>query len=234
MSEAPNHGTMHESLVQELVGDGKKYKDLEELAKSRIAADQHIEKLEQEMKELRENLGQQHTIKDVMDAFKTTQRTDSNESVTPLDDESLQQKITQMIEEREAERTRRANRSEAEKLVQSKTDSDPREFVENKAKSLGLSPDQLWRLSEDSPLGFANLVGLGSSKPQTGSANSLPHQSGSLDLSAGPVLELDGHKTKAFFDAQRRELGNKKFLNDRKMQLQMIRSREALGDKFYQ
>lgn len=233
MSEEHNQSSHPESLLQELVGDGKKYRDLEELAKSRLAADQHIERLESEMKELRDSVSHQHTIKDLMDAFKKTQTPTDTGSVTPLDDEGLQQKITQMMAEREAERTRNANRSEAEKLVQSRTDSDPKDFVSEKAKQLGLSEDQLWKLSEDSVIGFANLVGLGNSKPQ-GSAHSLPHRGGDLTSSAGPVLEIDGHKTKAYFDAQRRELGNKKFLNDRSAQLQMIRSREALGDKFYQ
>ena len=230
MSENQDQGSRSESLVEALVGEGKKYANLEELAKSRLEADNFIETLKAENAELRGVAQQQHTIKDVMDALKASTK-ESTEGATPLDDEVLQQRITTLLEERDAERTRRANRSEAEKLVQSKTDSDPKDWIADKAKQLGMSADSLWKLSEESPLGFANLVGLGSQKPSPGASQSLPHQNTDA-LRPGNQHEIDGHKTKAWYDEQRKAMGNRAFINDKRMQLGMLRDREALGDRF--
>jgi hypothetical protein len=220
------------SLVAALVGEGKKYANLEELAKSRIEADNFIDTLKAENAELRSSANQQNTIKDVMDAIKSQNKSEGADA-TPLDDDVLQQKINDLLETREAERTRKANRSEAEKLEQSKTDRDPKDWISEKAKQLGMNADTLWKLSEESPTGFANLVGLGSQKPvSSGNPGALPHVNADA-LRPSASMEIEGHKTKAWYDQQRAQMGAKKFINDRQMQLGMLRSREALGDKFY-
>jgi hypothetical protein len=57
-------------LIAELVGDGKKYKTVEELARGRIEADVHIVRLETEAKDLREKLAKAKAIEDVLEAVK--------------------------------------------------------------------------------------------------------------------------------------------------------------------
>ncbi len=57
-------------LVAELVGDGKKYKTVEELARSRLEADKHIAKVELENKEMREKLAGAKSVEDVLEAVK--------------------------------------------------------------------------------------------------------------------------------------------------------------------
>jgi hypothetical protein len=226
-----------ESLIEALVGEGKKYSTVEELAKARLEADNFIDTLKEENAELRKLAQEKATIKDVMDALKS-QKTDSNsDSVTPLDDEDLQKRITELMESREADTTRKANRSEAKKLVSDRLNSSDEEtineFVKNKAQSLGMSVDDLWELSEKSPHGFANLTGVSGSRPNTGNPASLPGQHNSESSSGAAVMEIDGHKTKAWFDAQRKAMGNRKFINDPSMQSAQIRSREKLGDRYY-
>ena len=237
MSEE-NQDQGSQSLVEALVGEGKKYATLEDLAKSRLEADNFIDTLKSENADLRKANQEQTTIKDVMDAIKAQAKQDSSEGgqTNPLDDENLQQRITDLLEERDGERTRSANRAEAKKLVLDKLDGDESavsDYVKDKAAALGMTEDTLWSLSEESPSGFANLVGLGTQRPAaSGSPSSLGRQNTDA-LPSGPVSEIDGHKTKSWFDAQRKEMGNRKFLNDKSMQLAQLRAREALGERYY-
>jgi hypothetical protein len=235
MSENQDQGSQNESLVAALVGEGKKYASLEELAKSRIEADSFIDTLKEENANLRSETQTQTTIKDVMDAIKSSQK-DSDISSDPLSDEDLQRKIVETIELRDGERTRNSNRAEAKKLVLDRLDGDESAldaFINEKARSLGMSADTLWSLSEESPSGFANLVGVGNRKQESpGSPGSLPHiNTDSLGL--GSSTEIDGHKTKKWYDEQRKAMGGRKFINDKKMQLGMLRDAAELGDKFY-
>jgi hypothetical protein len=95
-----------------------------------------------------------------------------------------------------------------------------------------MTVDRLWELSEDSPSAFAQITGINQTRGMTGSPNSLPHQNTQAS-GTGPSTEIDGIKTKAWYDAQRREMGNRKFMADRKMQLGILESREKLGQRFY-
>ena len=234
MSEGQDPG-QGESLVSALVGEGKKYATIEELAKSRIEADNFIDTLKTENADLRKSTQEQTTIKDVMDAIKSSQKDSSSEGETPLDDESLQQKITETLEQRDAERTRNANRANAKKLVLDKLDGDEsavEDYVAEKAKALGMTKETLWSLSEESPSGFANLVGVSNRQPSSGNPSNLPHQN-TERFGQSDIMEIDGHKTKQWYDKQRKEMGGRKFINDKSMQLGMLRAREALGEKFY-
>jgi hypothetical protein len=94
-------------------------------------------------------------------------------------------------------------------------------------------PETLWSLSEETPTGFANLIGEGIQKQSSGaSASDLPHANAD-GFTSDTVSEVDGHKTKSWYDDQRRSMGGRKFINDKSIQLGMLRAREALGDKFY-
>lgn len=65
----PNN-QLPKDLLSELVGDGKKYKTAEDLARSRLEADIHIQKLEGENKDMRDKLASAKTVEDVLDAVK--------------------------------------------------------------------------------------------------------------------------------------------------------------------
>ena len=225
------------SILDALVGEGKKYANLEELAKGKTEADSFIDKLKDENSELRKQAEEKTTIVDLMEAFKSlNQEQESNsESVTPLDDEVLQEKLGLMIKEREAQRISEANRTEAMKLVSETLNGDEKAVavvVQQKALQLGMDADKLWSLSEESPAGFAQIIGLESRPTSTGSPVSLPHPNTEA-TNMSPGMEVDGFKTKNWFDAQRRDMGNKKFINDSTIQRRMIEARENLGDRFY-
>lgn len=223
--------------ILSFVGEGKQFATADEFVKSFRAKEDHISTIEGENAGLRKDSQSASTIKDVMAALKASQKDSETPNTTPLDDEDLQKKLNTLLEEREGEQTRSTNRAQAKKLVSDKLNSSDEEiisaYVKDKAQSLGMSEDQLWKLSDESPSGFATLTGLGTGpRPNTGSPGSLPGQNTDSNLDVAS-MEIEGHKTKKWFDAQRREMGNRKFINNSKMQAAQIKSLEKLGERYY-
>jgi hypothetical protein len=45
-------------------------------------------------------------------------------------------------------------------------------------------------------------------------------------------MEIEGFKTKAWFDAQKKEIGHVKYINDRNIQQELTRSMNGLRERF--
>ena len=129
-----------------------------------------------------------------------------------------------------------ANRSKGNELVLQKVDGNVEAataLVAERAKSLGLTPEKLAELSEDSPDAFAKVMGLETnSEPPLKGTVSLPKSNVPFNEEVA-IMEIDGHKTSAWFSAQRKEMGTKKYLNNNRLQNQLMRSAQELGDRFY-
>lgn len=69
-------------LLSELVGEGKKYKTSEDLARSRLEADKHIAKIELENRELRDKVASAKGVEDVLAAVQA--KTASVENPTEI------------------------------------------------------------------------------------------------------------------------------------------------------
>lgn len=70
ITDGTNPNNAPKDLIAELVGEGKKYKTLEDFARSRLEADVHIQRLEQENKDYREKLAGSKAVEDVLEAIK--------------------------------------------------------------------------------------------------------------------------------------------------------------------
>lgn len=80
-------------LLSELVGEGKKYKTPEELARGRIEADVHIARLESEAKALREQVAKAKSIEDVLEAVKANTAS-AKDTPDPKDTPATGQSLT--------------------------------------------------------------------------------------------------------------------------------------------
>jgi hypothetical protein len=77
------------------------------------------------------------------------------------------------------------------------------------------------------------LVGVGDSTANSsGSLTQLPNNSTDALSNTGPVLEVDGFKTKAWFDAKRKEVGPAKYINDPSIQGELVKSMNGLRERF--
>lgn len=231
----PTEGNESKSVLDELVGDGKKFDSVEALAQGKIKADEHISKVEQENADLRSKLeGLQETQKgetkmeDILDAVKaamTTQQEDSKDKT--LSEEELTDIVRSVINKEKLTDTKESNRAKGNELVLGLVDGDveaAKKLVTERANALGTTPQRLRELSEESPDMFAQLIKGGDSTHSSGGTSQLPGSRTDVLESNQAVMERNGFKTKAWFDAKRKELGRVKYLNDPHIQGELARS----------
>lgn len=237
-------GDANDDPVSALVGPGKKFETLTELAIGKLKADEFIEVLKKEKAELEarynEAKGKQDEesrIEEVLKVLKQ-QAGKGSEDVKNRpegNDTDLAATVRAIMKgETEAE-TRRRNRDEGLKLVQERVDGNADavdQYLTSKAQELGTTKDLLLRMSEEAPIAFAKLIDA-NHKPNAQSPTTLKGNNTQALGHGGSVMEIDGHKTKAWYDAQRKEMGTFKFLNSSDLQVRLLRDAEALGSKFY-
>jgi len=148
--------------------------------------------------------------------------------------EELQEAIRSVVKTDATADTKAANRAIGNKLVLEKVEGNveaARALVTERATQLGMTPAALAELSEESPSAFAALIDPEASTASSGRIAQLDGKNNVFD-SSGPVLEVDGFKTKAWFDAQKKEIGHVKYLNDQSIQMELVRSMNGLGERF--
>lgn len=235
ISETEGEGSTA-SALEALVGEGKKFANVEALALSKLEADAFIERIKAENAQLREAQGKKEeaaTVTELMEALKQSKEANKGETTSP---EDLQETVKTILRRELDEHTREANREQGKALVLQKAQGDVKAanaYVAERAQELGLSVKVLTDLSASSPKAFAELMDI---KPNVTSkgAGALPKvNTESLNVN-NRVLEIDGHKTKAYYDLQKKEMGALKYLQNSKLQNQLLKDAIALKEKFNQ
>lgn len=165
-----------ENAYETLVGEDKKYKDNESLAKSKLHSDRHIAILEKELAELREANQKATTLEEVktqiLSQIKPTEVPPSHPDAQPDDqpdakvtDSDLEAKIAALLVKKEAEAQAGMNRKKVQDTLRDKFGSDAQLVLNQKAQELGVSLDYLAGVANDSPSAFFRLVGVDVSQP---------------------------------------------------------------------
>jgi len=153
--------------VKNLVGEGMKYRTPEEALQSIPHAQHHIENLEQEMANLREDLAKRKAVEDVLQEINKI----PTDSVTEpqLTPEQLDELIDTRLATKEAQTVAKSNYSEvANKLTEVYGDKAKAEEVYGqKAKDLGLSVDYINSLAAQSPKAVFELFGINTVQEST-------------------------------------------------------------------
>ncbi|KKM18512.1 hypothetical protein LCGC14_1664930 [marine sediment metagenome] len=228
--------------LSELVGEGKKFNTVEDLARGKQESDAFIEQLKMENKtaleELKKAQGDGADSATVTELLKTVQAAQkaAEEGNQPLSSDDLKKIVRETITGDSAEATAKKNREEANALVLEKAGGDKdaaKAYLADRAATLNMSVESLRELGEKSPTAFAKLVGLTrTSQTQEPSIQSIEGSPSADTLLPHKPMELEGHKTKAHYDALKKELGVAKFLGDHKIQNAYMADAMALGERF--
>lgn len=228
------------SILEELVGPGKKFATVDDLARGKVEADAFIEQLKQEkqgvleaLQEAEKGQKEQVTIADLIKAVRDPGDKPKPDADQHKDEGDLQEKIRSIMKREEAEQTRKANRERGNTLVLQKAQGNAeaaKALVAERAEKLGLTPDKLVELSELSPTAFAKVMEIDLSNASKGTASLPKHNSEFQDQ--GVRMEVDGRKTKAFYDKLKKEMGPGRYYGDAKVQLAYLKDAQALGEKF--
>ena len=231
-----------ETALQGLVGEGKKFSTAEDLAKGKLESDTFITKLEAENAEALEALkvaqdsakdGQ--TVSELLKAMKDSQTKTPDDGKPVLSEDDLRKIVRETVSGDSKEATASLNRAVGNKLVLEKVGGDAeaaKTYLADRAAALNLTVDQLATLSESSPQAFAELV-IGSTKDSTvkPSITTLKTAGDGEGIASTLALEVEGHKTKAYYDALKKEMGVQKFLGNHKLQNAYLKDAMALTEE---
>lgn len=167
--------------VSALVGPGKKYKDVQALAASRLEADQYIARLEAENRqardELQKRISETDGIKSLTDLLTSTLKPGPQNQPAPspagsptppasgstgVDTRAIEGLVTKILNERttEAERSLNANTSYSGLTKVYGTESEAKTAITKRAQELNLPTAKLVDLARTSPQAFFQIMGI--------------------------------------------------------------------------
>lgn len=163
----PNQGSFISQLV---ASKGEQWSNPEVIAKGKVEADQHITLLEQQLSDMREDLARQDYSKTLLETLQNPQAQasppepaenngDKPTTVTPVDSESLESLVTNVLQKREQTATATANIDIVEKALSDAFGTEANATVQAKANELGISLESMKDLASQSPNAFLTLVG---------------------------------------------------------------------------
>lgn len=237
--EAPNQTTNTEDVITTLVGEGKKFKSVEDLAKGKLQADSHIAKIEAENRDLRKAVedlktqsNQQVALTELVEALKNKQSTDGNPQA--LDLEQLTGIVRNVNKEERENQIRTANRNRVNEEILKIAGGDvgkAREIVTQRASELGLDLDTIRSLSERSPSAILAILNVTSNQSKNDPPPATKAGVNTQALFNGNTTDA---KPNSYYSELRRKMGVAKFYADTKLQAKMFADAEKLGDKFFQ
>jgi hypothetical protein len=225
--------------LDDLVGEGKKYSNPDELAKAYANAAAYIDQLKSETQGLREDLSQRQTAAEILEEIRKGAQSPAPRSevgtppadtpATPPSDEDLVKRIREVTNaEREAEKVRK-NAEEVSNRMLELYGEKANDVVREKAQALGVSVDFLRDVAARSPAAFFATVGIEATKtpPATTHKNDV-NPLGLSNQRGGATKE----GTKAYYDDIRKS--NPTLYWTPKIQNQMFKDAKRLGDVFFQ
>jgi hypothetical protein len=249
MSEQPNTGfdvsrmtemnnQVNDDLVVGLVGEGKKFKTVGDLAKGKLEADDFIERLKTENKALRETLEKESNPDDVLakiSNYLSKNKEENGTTATPSSNQSTkeplsEEKVLELLGKRDQQERAKSNVSNFNATVAGLFKDKASEVVSKRLGDLGMEGTEFTRLVEKNPK--AALALLGVKESAMGSAGSTTMQpSVNTEAYFGDAGGVTDTRNFAYFQKLRREMGEKYYSPE--MQAQVFEARKKLGDAFW-
>jgi len=228
-----------ENPFETLVGDGKKYRDSDELAKAKFHADKAIADRERELSTLREELNKRLTAEQLLEQVRQQAQNPgthtpsppitANEKETPP--VNFEAEVRRIMEERETIGKVNANLEQvANRLVELYGSEDAASVIVNaRARELGVSPQFLRSVAEQSPKAFFAQVGL----TQDQSAPKATPGVTKSDVQSAINMNPGSPKAGSYGYYENLRQTNPKMYFNAKTQVQMHKDAMDKGDAFY-
>lgn len=230
-------------LLAQLVGPGKKFADEEALAKGKFEADAFIQKLIGENKDLKGIVTTQETRLARMEARlsildrlgdsssdvdepSTTTSTQTSQTATPPAGLSEADTL-RLIEQHELDKQRKANVAYVDNVLAKALGTEAVAFMRQRASELGVAPELFQQMAGSSPKALLSMLGL---NPE-GKNQSNPMYTAGANGKA-PTPGTSPVRNRSFYEKQKAEMGATKFAFDTKLQIQMHKDMQTLGDAF--
>jgi len=228
-----------ESFVDHLVGDGKKFRDIEALAKGKLEADRHIGEITKTLDELRAELAKQDYAKNLLEQMSkgsetgteqpppvtTSSSNTENTTQSASDFEALVEKV---ITAKEKSKTASQNISVVGEEMQKQYGDKTADVLKAKSLELNMSLDRLKEIAAESPTAFFQLIGVKKMGEKTSTSTGVTTQS---TIRSENFNSYSQDRTFEYYQKLRKE--NRSLYYSPKIQNTMLQDRERLGDRFY-
>jgi hypothetical protein len=219
------------NYLAELVGEGKKFATIEDLAKGKWHSDTMIETLKAEIEVERQKANNGANVKALLDELKRAQGNNddtngqpngqSQENPTPVNVEEI---VLETLKKSKLEETIQSNKNKVINKITEVWGADAGKELKRSADALGISVTELNDIAQKSPEAFFRLTGLDADRTPS-SGTTVPTSTVRL---GGPASKVRDAK---FY----RELkqSNPKLYNDPKTKVQMHRDAIDLGEAYF-
>ena len=228
-----------ESFIDHLVGDGKKFRDIEALARGKLEADKHISEITKTLDELRAELAKQDYAKSLLEQMSkgsetgaeqptpvtTSSSNTENTTQSASDFEALVEKV---ITAKEKSKTASQNISVVGEEMQKQFGDKTADYLKAKSLELNMSLDRLKEIAAESPTAFFQLIGVKKMGEKASTSAGVTTQS---TIRSENFNSNSQDRDFNFYQKMRKE--NRSLYYSPKIQNTMLQDRERLGDRFY-
>jgi len=218
----------------ELVGEGKKYRDQQELAKAYFNADTHIKTLEQKSDELRTDYLKEREanqtrarLEDLLKKFEGKDLTSSNqplaneESKPTIDLTAIDTRFDARLREYENAKKEQENLNIVKSKLQERYGDNFAPAVKQQIDTLGLTKEAFDTLAKQSPVALLKTLGIDDTRRETFQA---PPRSSNF------VPKGEPKKTWSYYQQLKKD--NPRLYHSQQITNEMTRQLELLGDEF--
>lgn len=160
-----------ENILETLVGEGRKYKSIEDLAKSVIYKDLHIKKIETENASYRTNQVAAQRLEELVSKLSTptpssAPNLERREPEEPNKPSLTAESVEQIIERRDAKKRGDANLALVKEKLSEAYGSNWQQTLRQKAAQLDLTEQEVFAIARDKPKVLFESLGIGRVQPQ--------------------------------------------------------------------
>ncbi len=231
------------NYLEELVGEGKKFKTQEDLARAKLESDAFIARLQGELQGIRTELNTRLTVEQMMDkitAAKEATNSNTNGNQPVVNGESGTKSLTEadltaLVEDRlsklEKARIQEANLNQVRQALTEKFGADFPSHLKQTAINLGVGEEFLNNLAKEQPKAFLALVGQQDAPKAPQVQNTLFAPTPSQQIPKTPGFAPTGERKKSFYDDLKRKDAAAYW--SPKVQNQMHQDAIKLGEVFF-
>jgi adenosyl cobinamide kinase/adenosyl cobinamide phosphate guanylyltransferase len=216
--------------LAELVGDGKKFRTVEDLAKGKAESDRYIATLTAQLDEARTEVQKRIALEELKTAI--LERDNNNNQLTPgqpeqkpvVDADSIEELVNKKLTEAEATKIRNANEAAVADKLTSVWGENAKVELARAGAAIGMSLKELQEIGQRNPQALFKLIGVGNQPVANGGAVPRSSERSGND-------NLNGERTKAYYD--KLKASNPKAYWDKRNQIQMNKDAMRLKERFY-
>jgi hypothetical protein len=221
-------------FASELVGDGKKYKDVNALAKKAIHADNHIRTIEEENAKLRQELQTRLSVEEFYDRVKSRTPSPSNPEPQQQDEpertefsiEQIDSLVGKRLQEHLTAEQQKSNLAAVQAEVERRLGPNYRKLMRDRAREVGEVEENLVNLAMNKPKLFLELMVPNTTQTHIPGLPRTQVDSGKRGAPHGVVRDSNYYANLRKSDPKRYE--------SREVQIQMHNDALALREKFFQ